>query len=290
MYDLTDIKTIKTLLSAENTYFTKSLGQNFLIDPYVCPKMAQLCGVDGNTGVIEIGPGIGVLTAELAKRAAKVVSIELDTALLPILHKTLSDYNNITVINADALKIDFNDLIKQEFGGMKVSVCANLPYYITSPVIMKLLENRLPIESITVMVQKEAAERLCAKVGNRQSGAITVAAEFYARREELFDVPRTAFLPPPNVDSRVIKLTPRDEIPFQIKNTEAFFKMVKAGFGQRRKTLVNALSSGLPLEKKKIRKALLSAGLDENVRIEALSMKQLAELCSGIFTGASENT
>ena len=188
MYNLTDIGTVKDILGRHGFHFSKSLGQNFIVNPSVCPRMAEESGIDENCGVIEIGAGIGVLTAELAKRAKKVVVIEIDTKLLPILDETLKDFDNIEIINQDVLKTDLAALIKEKFDGMPVYVCANLPYYITSPVIMALLESRLPIEAITVMVQKEAAQRLCAPVGSRLSGAVTVAVDYYAEAKKLFDV------------------------------------------------------------------------------------------------------
>ena len=188
MQNLSDISVIKKILSEHGFTFSKSLGQNFLINPTVCPRMAEACGADCDTGVLEIGAGIGVLTAELAKRAKKVVSLELDTRLIPVLAETLGEFSNVEVLNADVLKIDLNKLIDDCFQGMHVAVCANLPYYITSPVIMALLESRIPVDAVTVMVQKEAAARLCAPVGSRDAGAVTVAVNYYAQAEKLFDV------------------------------------------------------------------------------------------------------
>ena len=189
MYDLTDINTIKQLLGKNDFHFSKGLGQNFIIDPGICPEMAAMCGADRDSLVIEIGPGIGVLTKELSAVAGKVVSIELDTRLLPVLDKTLADCDNVKIINADVMKTDLNKLIEDERGELRrVFVCANLPYYITSPVIMMLLEGKYPVEAITVMVQKEAADRLCAPVGSRDAGAVTVAVNYYSRAEKLFDV------------------------------------------------------------------------------------------------------
>jgi len=187
MQNLTDINVVRDVLSRHGFTFSKALGQNFLINPSVCPQMAECCGADGQ-GVLEIGPGIGVLTAELAKRAQKVVSLELDKRLLPVLAETLADFDNVTIVNDDVLKVDLRALLEEHFAGMEVCVCANLPYYITSPVIMRLLEERLPFCSITVMVQKEAADRLCAPVGSREAGAVTVAVQYYARAEKLFSV------------------------------------------------------------------------------------------------------
>lgn len=276
--ELTDINYIKRLLGKHGFTFSKSLGQNFLVDPSVCPKMAECCGVGENDGVIEIGPGIGVLTVELAKRAKKTVSVELDTRLIPVLAETLTDCKNAAVINGDVLKTDLHKLIRDEFDGMKVYICANLPYYITSPVIMYLLESRLPVESITVMVQKEAAERLCAPVGSRNAGAITVAVNYYAEAQRLFGVGRKSFMPSPNVDSEVIKLTVRQKPPITVEDEEFFFSVVKAAFSQRRKTAANGLSSMLGLPKSTVNRALEETGLPPTARAEAMTMEELAAL------------
>ena len=194
MKKLSDLNTIKSLLARHGFQFSKALGQNFLIDPTVCPRMAQACGAGEDTGVVEVGPGFGVLTQELASRANKVIAIELDKRLPAVLAETLADFDNVTVINEDIMKLDLHELIRRDFTGLKVLVCANLPYYITSPVIMKLLEERLPIHSLTVMVQKEAAVRICAQPGKRECGAVSVAVQYYAEPEILFDVPRDKFL------------------------------------------------------------------------------------------------
>ena len=279
MKPLSDISTIKDLFERHSMSFSKSLGQNFIVNPSVCPRMAEEAGIDETTGVIEIGPGIGVLTREIAARARKVVCIELDTRLLPILDETLHDFDNVEVINADVLKINLHELIEEKFSGMKVAVCANLPYYITSPIIMMLLESRLPIESITVMVQKEAADRLCCDVGSRESGAVTVAVDYYAQAQKLFNVSRGSFMPPPNVDSSVIKLTVRKQPPVALKDEKLFFSVVKAAFAQRRKTSLNSISSGLGMSKADVGAAIEAAGLDINVRAEKLNMEQLALLC-----------
>lgn len=276
--NLTDINTVKNLLARHGFSFQKSLGQNFIIDPTVCPEMARLAGVESGTGAIEIGPGVGVLTVELAKRAEKVVTIELDTRLIPVLAQTLYDYRNVEVINADVLKTDIRALIDEHFADMPVNICANLPYYITSPVLMYLLQSGLPVESITVMVQKEAAERLCAAVGSRDSGAITVAVNYYAEAQKLFEVRRDCFMPAPKVDSEVIRLNIRKEPPVKLSDEKFFFDMVKAAFSQRRKTAVNGLSSGLSMPKEKILAALGRAGLSPTVRAEAMTMEELAAL------------
>ena len=199
MNKLSDIGTIKSILSRHGFTFSKSLGQNFLINPTVCPRMAELSGAGQGVGVIEIGPGIGVLTNELCGLAEKVVAIELDKRLLPVLEETLGEYDNIKVINADVMELDLNSLIAEEFKGMEVVVCANLPYYITSPILMKLLEDRLPVRAITVMVQKEAAQRICAKVGSRACGAVTVAVNYYAESQLLFHGSAGSFMPAPKV-------------------------------------------------------------------------------------------
>ncbi len=276
--NLADIKTVKELLTPLGFSFKKSLGQNFLIDPEVCPAMAE-SAADGDTGVLEIGPGIGVLTVECAKVAKKVVAIELDNRLKPVLAKTLADYPNAEVVFGDAMELDLTALIKEKFSDCKrVSICANLPYYITSPIIMKLLTSKLPIDSITVMVQKEAAERLCAEVGTRAAGAVTVAVAFYAKAQELFDVGRDSFMPPPNVDSAVIRLDILENPPVSVKNEEFFFSLIKACFAQRRKTLCNTVSNTLGIGKEKISDALRELSLSETVRSEALTFEQLARL------------
>lgn len=282
MQNLSDINVIKEILSAHGFTFSKSLGQNFLINPTVCPRMAEACGADENTGVIEIGAGIGVLTAELAKRAKKVVSIELDTRLIPVLAQTLSDFDNVEVINADVLKTDLHALIKEHFGDMRVVVCANLPYYITSPVIMALLESRIPISAITVMVQKEAAARLCAPVGSRDAGAVTVAVNYYAEAKRLFDVSAGSFMPAPKVDSSVIRLDIRPEPAVELSDEKFFFKVIKAAFGQRRKTASNSLSAGLGIPKDRINAAISAAGFPPAVRAESLDMQALATLSESI--------
>ncbi len=278
MYNLTDTSVVKRILEKNGFRFSKSLGQNFIVNPTVCPRMAEECGTDENSGVIEVGPGFGVLTAELAKIAKKVVSVELDTRLLPILADTLSDFDNVKIINEDILKVDLHKLIAEEFPGMDVYICANLPYYITSPVIMSLLESRLPVKSITVMVQKEAAQRLCARVGSRDSGAVTVAVDYYAQAEKLFDVSKGSFMPSPKVDSSVIRLNIRTKPLIEMDNEKFFFDVVRAAFGQRRKTAVNSLSAGLGMPKDKIAAALKNCGFDENVRAEVFTMEEFAAL------------
>ena len=281
-YRLSDPSAVKSLLARHGFTFSKSLGQNFLINPSVCPRMAEECGAGPGVGVLEVGPGIGVLTVELAKRAEKVVSIELDKRLLPVLHETLGNHPNAKVVNDDVLKVDLQRLLQEEFAGMDVVVCANLPYYITSPVIMRLLEERLPIQALTVMVQKEAAQRLCAPPGTRACGAVSVAVQYYAEPRVLFQVSRGSFLPPPNVDSTVIRLDVREQPLIRVPDEKRFFALVKAAFGQRRKTILNAVSAGLSVPKEQVSNACATTGISPTARAEQLSMEQLAALCCAI--------
>lgn len=278
MNKLTDITYVKSVLSRHGFTFSKALGQNFLINPSVCPKMAELCGCSDRVGVIEIGPGAGVLTNELAKQAYKVVAIELDKRLLPVLDETLSGHKNVKVINGDAMKLDLHKLIHDEFGDSEVVICANLPYYITSPVIMRILEEKLPIRSLTVMVQKEAADRICAQPGTRQSGAISAAVHYYSEPELLFKVSAGSFMPAPKVDSAVIKLDILREPPVKVKDERLFFRVVKAAFSQRRKTLSNSLSSGMKLPKQQITEILEKAGIRHNARAEEMTMQDFAAI------------
>lgn len=279
MYNLSDINTVKAILTRHGFTFSKSLGQNFLVDPEVCPRMAEYAVTDENTGVIEIGAGVGVLTAELLKRAKKVVSIELDKRLLPVLGETLADFDNFEVVNDDILKVDLHALIKERFADCaSVVICANLPYYITSPVIMKLLGDRLPVDRIIVMVQREAADRLTAEVGSRESGAITVAVRYYSTAEKLFDVSHECFVPSPKVDSAVIGLTPLKEPTARIDDEKFFFNTVKAVFMQRRKTAVNSISSIMGIPKQTVTEVLVSLGFPPTVRAEALSFDELCAL------------
>ena len=283
MNNLSDINVIKSVLSRHGFTFSKSLGQNFIINPGVCPRIAEEGGAGEGVGVLEVGAGIGVLTAELAKRADRVVCIELDTRLLPVLDETLGEFDNVKIINGDILKVDLRKILEDEFGDMPVVVCANLPYYITSPVIMRLLESRLKVESVTVMVQKEAAVRLCADVGSRDSGAVTVAVNYYAEAQKLFDVSRGSFMPSPNVDSSVIRLDILKNPPIKVSDEKFFFSVVKAAFSQRRKTASNGISSGTGIAKPTVIKAIEAAGLSPTVRAESLTMEQLGELCKELY-------
>ncbi len=277
--NLYDFNTINRILTSHGFTFSKALGQNFIIDSEVCPEMASHLAANDKTGVIEIGPGIGVLTKELCQVAGKVIAIELDKRLFPVLDETLSEFSNLEIIEGDALKLDLNALIAEKFSNMSsVKVCANLPYYITSPVIMTLLESKLPIEEIVVMVQKEAAERFCAEIGSRNSGAVTVAVNYYADAEMLFEVPKNCFHPAPKVDSAVMKLTLRDKPPIDVKDERHFFTVVKAAFAQRRKTALNCLSNGLGISKNQVLSALNTIGKNEKSRAENFTLEEFAKL------------
>lgn len=284
-YNLCDYNTVKRILTSHGFTFSKALGQNFLIDSDVCPAMAEQLNADDKTGVLEIGPGIGVLTKELCRVANKVVAIELDKRLYPVLDETLADCTNFELVCGDVMKLDLAVLIKEKFEGCtKIKICANLPYYITSPVIMLLLESRLPVDEIVVMVQKEAADRLCAQSGSRNSSAITVAVNYYGDAIKLFDVGRESFMPSPKVDSSVIKIVPRTSAPFKPKSEEHFFATVKAAFAQRRKTVVNSICASMPVSKDAVLSALSALNLSPNVRAENLTTEEFVNL-SDLLTG-----
>ncbi|MCU7652920.1 16S rRNA (adenine(1518)-N(6)/adenine(1519)-N(6))-dimethyltransferase RsmA [Acutalibacter sp. LFL-21] len=280
---LSDPGHIKEVLARHGFHFSKALGQNFLINPGVCPRMAAECGAQACKGVIEVGPGIGVLTWELSQVAQKVCAIELDSRLFPVLEETLAGRDNVKLVPGDVMKLDLNQLIRQEFGGGPVCVCANLPYYITSPVILRLLEEGLPLTSITVMVQKEAAQRLCAAPGERECGAVSVAVHYRSQPKLLFQVGRGSFLPPPKVDSAVLRLDLRQEPPVSVADEDWFFRVSRAAFAQRRKTAANSLSATLGLPKPQVEQALAAAGAPENVRAERLTLEQLAALANALL-------
>lgn len=274
---LTDVSYIRDVLDRHGFHFSKKLGQNFLINPSVCPRMAEACGATPDSGVLEIGPGIGVLTRELAQRAGKVVSIELDDRLPPVLAETLAGMDNVSFVWGDCMKLDLPAILQEHFGDRPVAVCANLPYYITSPIVMMLLESRLPVENITVMVQKEAAQRLCAVPGTREAGAVTLAVQYYAEAETLFGVSRGSFMPAPNVDSAVIRLSIRKEPPCAVHDERHMFRLIRAGFNQRRKTLLNSLTAA-GHSKADIAAALEAAGLSPTARAEELTLADWAAL------------
>lgn len=284
MYELTDPKIIKYLCSRYGFTFAKSMGQNFITDPSVPYTMAKEA-TEAAEGVIEIGPGFGTLTAPLALGAKKVVSIELDRRLEKVLEETLAGFSNVSFIWEDCLKVNLKELLDTEFSEMNVSVAANLPYYITTPIIMNLLESRLPFKKIVVMIQKEVAERLCAKPGGKEYGAISVATQYFSHPEIIKHVPAGSFIPAPKVDSAVVSMEVLETPSVTPKEEKKFFALIKAAFSQRRKTLVNALSgSGMFGSKEEIQKAVESVGLSPTVRGEALSIEQFCEL-SDYFSG-----
>ncbi len=269
--------TIRALLKAHGFSLTKSLGQNFLINRSVCPRMAKEANVQDSV-VVEIGPGIGVLTAELARRARRVIALELDSRLLPVLSQTLAEFDNVQIVQADALRLNWRAFLQEVSPNEPVKICANLPYYITSPMLMTLLEGNLPIDSVTVMVQKEAAERICAPSGTRQAGAFSLAVSYYAAPKWLFYVSRGSFYPAPRVDSAVISLTLFRQPPVAADDPKLMFYLIKTAFSQRRKMLLNPLSDALGLSKQKLRGHLCAAGIPEKARPEELSLAQFAAL------------
>ena len=282
MENLSNISVIRDVLTRHGFSFSKGLGQNFLINPTVCPRMAESGNAQPGWGMIEIGAGVGVLTAELARRADKVVCIEIDSRLLPILDETLAEFDNIKIVNEDVLKVDLHKLIREEFAGMPVAVCANLPYYITSPIIMSLLEARLPIVSLTVMVQKEAADRLAAAPGTRASSAISCAVSYYATSKMMFTAAPGSFYPAPKVTSAVVRMEIRPTPAVQVEDEEGYFALVRAAFGQRRKTAANAIASGLGMPKDAVTAAIEAAGFDARIRPEALTLEDFAKIQSAL--------
>jgi len=269
------------ILTRHGFTFSKSKGQNFIVNPGVCPRMAALCGASRADGVLEIGPGAGALTRALSEAAGKVVAVELDERLLPVLDETLAGLENVTVLHGDILQMDLQALLAEHFEGRPAYVCANLPYYITSPILMRLLESRL-FAGITVMAQKEAAERLCAPMGSRACGAVTAAVAYYAQARQLFNVSRGSFFPAPKVDSAVLRLEPRPAPPVDVPDEVFFFRLIRAAFGQRRKTAANAVSAGLALEKSVVLAAMERAGIAENARAENLTLEDYAALARGL--------
>ena len=278
MLELTDMQVIRSLAKRTGFTFSKGLGQNFLIDPEVCPAIAEYGIPSRECGVLEIGTGFGVLTHQLALHSECVRAVELDRRLEPVLKETLAGFDNIRVIWQDFMKLDLPAFLAEQFGEREVAVCANLPYYITSPILMHLLESGVKLASITVMVQKEAAERLCAALGTRAAGAVTAAVQLRGTAEQLFSVPRDSFYPAPKVDSAVIRITPYETPLCSPEMLAQTLRIVKAGFAQRRKTAVNGLSAGLDLPKEQIAEALAACGQSETVRFEQLDMETLLRL------------
>lgn len=275
---LTDLNTVRGLLSEYGAAPDKRYGQNFLISERVVSAIADNCGAAADDGILEIGPGIGVLTVALCERYKKVVSVEIDRKMIEVLGRTTAEYDNFTLINEDILKVDLNALTDTHFSGMNVTVCANLPYYITSPIIMRLLESGARFDNVTVMIQREVADRLTAKPGTPDYGSITPAVEYYADAEKILSVPAGCFYPAPKVDSAVLRLKLRKKPEYEPKNKTLMFEIIKYAFLQRRKTLVNALSADKNLDKTDILSAVRKCGFDEKIRGEALSILDFRRL------------
>ena len=282
MLNVCDIQIMKPLLAEHGFHFSKAKGQNFLIASWVPENIAIESGVDEHTGVLEIGPGIGPLTQQLCLRAGKVCAVELDQRLKPILDKTVGEFENLEIIWDDVLKQDIPALVKEKFGDLRPAACANLPYYITSPILSALLEAEC-FDQVTVMVQKEVAVRIAAQPGSADYSAFTIFCQYYAEPELLFDVPAHCFLPQPKVTSAVITLRVRKERPWQIDNQDVFFRTVRASFAMRRKKLSNGLTSGFPqLGKAGAAEVIAQCGFDENVRGETLGIPEFAKLANAI--------
>ncbi len=276
---LTNVSDVKQLMSEFGIHFKKQYGQNFLINEGVLYEIAA----NADRGVLEIGPGIGSLTCALCEQAEKVVSVEIDTALLPVLEKTLADHDNVEIVHADVMKVDLPALVREKFGALPVSVCANLPYYITSPIIMLLLESKIPFTNITVMIQKEVAQRLCAKAGDADYGAITAAVSYYAHVRKLFDVAPGNFLPPPKVTSTVISIEPYRDPPYRPKSEAILFRVIKGAFAQRRKTLRNTLGGAFSeFSKDALCEKLESVGISPDRRGETLSIQEFVQIADAL--------
>ncbi|WP_121610374.1 16S rRNA (adenine(1518)-N(6)/adenine(1519)-N(6))-dimethyltransferase RsmA [Mesobacillus foraminis] len=277
----------KEILEKYGFSFKKSLGQNFLIDTNILNRIVDHAGLTDETAAIEIGPGIGALTEQLARRSKKVVAFEIDQRLLPILQDTLSPYQNVKIIHKDILKADVHEMISQELAEFKdIMVVANLPYYVTTPIIMKLLEEKLPIRGIVGMLQKEVADRIAARPGTKEYGSLSIAIQYYTKAETVMVVPKTVFMPQPNVDSAVIRLTIREEPAVKVKDESFFFQVTRASFAQRRKTILNNLTSQLPdgkQKKEEIVSALKEAGIEESRRGETLSLEEFGLLSDALY-------
>ena len=283
MIDVCDIGVMKPLLAEHGFHFSKAKGQNFLIAPWVPQQIAEYAGVDVTTGVLEIGPGIGPLTQQLALRAGKVCAVELDRRLAPILNITVGEFSNLEIVWDDILKQDIPALVKEKFPGLRPMACANLPYYITSPILTALLEAEC-FDAVTVMVQKEVAQRIAAKPGTGDYSAFTVFCQFYAQPEILFDVPAHCFLPQPKVTSAVVMLKVRKSLPWEILDKDTFFRTVRASFAMRRKKLQNGLAAGFPeLGKEGAGEVIAACGLSENTRGETLDIAQFAAVANAIY-------
>ena len=279
---LSDPKKTIEVIQKYQFAFQKRFGQNFLIDAHVLEKIVSAAGITKDDCVLQIGPGIGTMTQYLAESAGQVIAVEIDTNLLPILADTLKDYSNVKVINQDILKVDINELVKEYNNGRPIKVVANLPYYITTPIIMGLFESNVPIDNITVMVQKEVADRMQVGPGSKDYGALSLAVQYYASPYIVANVPPNCFIPRPNVGSAVIRLTRYQEPPVQVKDPKLMFKLIRASFNQRRKTLQNGLNNSpeISFSKEEITKAIESLGVSPSVRGEALSLEQFAQLAN----------
>lgn len=287
MMDLCDRREIQTLLERHGFHFSKAMGQNFLIESWVPRDIADSCGADKSTGVLEIGPGIGPLTQQLARRAGKVVSVELDARLYPVLRETMRGADNFTLIEGDAMKLDFTQVVQEHFAGLRPILCANLPYNITTPVLTKCVESRC-FDSLTVLIQKEVAQRICAEAGTAEYGAFTVLMQYYTAPQMLFTVPASCFLPAPKVTSAVIHCPVRKTPPVEVVSESALWRTVKAGFALRRKTLVNSLQTGYQLPKERLAEIVTDCGLSPTVRGERLTLEDFARLTNALF--AAEQT
>lgn len=280
--ELTNIGVIRDLFERHGFSFTKSLGQNFLVNPAVCPKIAEMGGAKPGVCALEIGTGVGVLTKELAERCDRVIAVEIDTSLKPILEETLADYDNVEIVFADVMETDLAALLAEKAAGMEVVVCANLPYYITSPVIMRVLESRLPVSAMTVMVQKEAADRICAKPGTRDCGAISCAVSYYSEPKLLFKVGRGSFMPSPNVDSAVIRLDVKPHSGKTPEEEKLLFRIIRAAFSQRRKQIANPLSAELGISKSDLAELMQSCGIKPTARAEELTLEDFERLAAAV--------
>lgn len=277
MKKLTSPAVLKQILADSGFRFSKSLGQNFLISDSVLEDMIYSAGIDDTSNVLEIGPGFGTLTQQLCLHAKKVVSVEIDETVIPILKDNTAEFDNLTIINGDIMKTDIKKLISEQFGNEEVKVVANLPYYITTPIIMALLEQELPISMLVIMIQKEVADRIAAKPCTKDYGALTVAVNFYCEPSVICNVPASCFIPPPKVSSSVIMLTMREKPAVEVKDKKKYFSVVKAAFGQRRKTLLNALAnSGVAGSKEDVAELLQSVGIEPGRRGETLSLEEFA--------------
>lgn len=283
MLKLTSPSTIKYIMEKYGFRFSKSLGQNFLIDEQIIERIIDGAEVGPDDDILEIGPGIGVMTQAMAERARKVVAIEIDRALLPVLNETLEGLDNVEIIHGDVMKVNLKEIIAEKFEGRKPKVVANLPYYLTTPIIMMFLEEQIPVKDIVVMIQKEVAERISASPSTKSYGALSVATQYYSEPQIIAKVPRTVFMPQPNVDSIVIRMTIREEPPVALDNPTLFFKVVKAAFGQRRKTLHNALNAGgFGQNKDETAEFLAASGIEPSRRGETLSIEEFATLANTI--------